>query len=318
MLPVLVHYEPSHNTLQFGLVGQLNYSGEIPCHVGRSRLSRKNCYDCLSGSTSSGSQEFQSIFIDANNTELDPDDPAARLVLGNQNNNIRDAILKYSYPVKSNGRIDNFAEFEKLLQYGLQFELNREELSEDWLENGILMSETSFHPFQRERLSEIIFETIGFHSFGIKNSAVLKLIGESESLTPSGILVDGFNAIPVYEGCAVNFDAFSCLNNPELQNQSFQELNLNQLDEVILPVLKSLNSEVSSLVASGIYCTQKLDQQVVGRNTFVIKEIDPSGDLVWKGASSLIIDDWDIFNHFVSREEYYEIGPQAMNRKTWS
>jgi hypothetical protein len=323
MLPVLVHYE--HNSLQFGVIGEEKFSGEIPCQVGRSKLTRKNSIDYLGGSASNSQQLFlQKNFSDEMSPENDPDDPASVLIIGNQNNNLRNAILKYSQPVRSNGRIDNFAEYEKLIEYGLKFELNKETLSDEWLENGVLVTEWSFQKKQRERLCELMLESFEFDKFGVRNAAALKLIGAAEDLNASGLVLDRFNLIPVYEGYAINEATVSSEDHPEFQIGGDAEgFELSNVDNLVQHSTKALASDVSELLFAKIYYTaagnqQQQNQKVAGSLKFNLKEIHQADNLVWKGAGCAFLDDWDIFNAFVTRDEYYEIGEQIVNRKTWA
>ncbi|CAK57500.1 unnamed protein product (macronuclear) [Paramecium tetraurelia] len=124
-------------------------------------------------------------------TDLDSKD----VYIGNQTLALRD-VLALRHPIK-NGIVNNWDDMERIWHHAIFDELKIE--PED---HPVLLTEVPMNPkANREKMTQIVFETFNFPSFYVASQAVLSLYATGRV---TGIVLDsGFGAsysIPIYEG----------------------------------------------------------------------------------------------------------------------
>ncbi|KAJ5073813.1 hypothetical protein M0811_08377 [Anaeramoeba ignava] len=109
-------------------------------------------------------------------------------------------ILKLKYPIE-NGIITNWEDIEHVWHHTFYNELR---VSPE--EHPLLMTEPPLNPkANREKTTQIIFETFNIPNFYLSNSSVLALLASGRT---TGIIIEmGYqvcNSVPIYEGNALN------------------------------------------------------------------------------------------------------------------
>ncbi|KAH0679609.1 hypothetical protein KY285_011844 [Solanum tuberosum] len=116
-------------------------------------------------------------------------------------------ILTLKHPIER-GVVRNWDDMEELWHYTFYHELR---VAPE--EHSILLTEAPFNPkANREKMTQVMFETFNVPAMYVENQAVLSLLANGST---TGIVVDSgdtvSHTIPVYEGHAIS-DAISLLN----------------------------------------------------------------------------------------------------------
>ncbi|XP_049388726.1 actin-104-like [Solanum stenotomum] len=116
-------------------------------------------------------------------------------------------VLTLKHPIER-GVVRNWDDMEELWHYTFYHELR---VAPE--EHSILLTEAPFNPkANREKMTQVMFETFNVPAMYVENQAVLSLLANGRT---TGIVVDSgdtvSHTIPVYEGHAIS-DAISLLN----------------------------------------------------------------------------------------------------------
>lgn len=117
------------------------------------------------------------------------------IYIGNVANNSR-GVLKLEYPIQ-NGYVKNWGIMKEIWQY-----LFYDELRESASEHPVLITEPPLNPTaNREKMTEILFETFKVPAMYVANPCVLSLYASGRT---TGIVLDSgdcvSHAVPIYEG----------------------------------------------------------------------------------------------------------------------
>ncbi|XP_049369120.1 actin-100-like [Solanum verrucosum] len=119
----------------------------------------------------------------------------------------RRIFLSRNYPIEE-GVVRNWDDIEKIWHHTFYHELRVSPA-----EHPVLLTEAPFNPKpNREKMTQVMFETFNVPAMYVENQAVLSLLANGRT---NGIVVDSgdtvSHTIPVYEGHAIS-DAISLLN----------------------------------------------------------------------------------------------------------
>ncbi|WMV26720.1 hypothetical protein MTR67_020105, partial [Solanum verrucosum] len=119
----------------------------------------------------------------------------------------RRIFLSRNYPIEE-GVVRNWDDMEKIWHHTFYHELRVSPA-----EHPVLLTEAPFNPKpNREKMTQVMFETFNVPAMYVENQAVLSLLANGRT---NGIVVDSgdtvSHTIPVYEGHAIS-DAISLLN----------------------------------------------------------------------------------------------------------
>ena len=108
-------------------------------------------------------------------------------------------FLKLSYPIK-HGCVKNWEEMEKIWEHTFNFELRIDPSS-----RNVLLTEIPFNPKEnREKMTQIMFETFKVKGLYINNPAILSLYGHGNFSGIVGDLGEGITQVsPVFDGYAL-------------------------------------------------------------------------------------------------------------------
>ena len=141
-------------------------------------------------------------------------------------------IMNFSYPIQR-GEVTDWDKFENLMHYLLYSEMKvvPEEVS-------ILITESPRTSREnREKLTEILFETFNVKRLHIANSSMLGLFSYGKT---SGLIVDsGFNitsTVPVYEGYPLSHASIRINIGGEDLSKSLLSMIQNNLDETYIDI----------------------------------------------------------------------------------
>jgi actin-related protein len=320
----------SHHSgkLRFASLNDAENASSLECLVGRLRYNRSNSIECLGSNASKRKKNNPHFSADAckdqnNNTGSD------EVRVGNRedfHNDKEYGMYTWTNPIGKNGLVQEWKDFEKVLEYGFDVEFPIEQ------DSSILMTEKVYSKSQRENLITMMFESFRVERFGIKNLSALRLVGLTGDSKANGLVLDELCVTPVYEGFAVNSSIVEIDPLDDTMDDPCQEWNPPQTEDLGFAYstsMQSLSPELSTLVQENIYLYY---QSNIDTNYRSILEdtVSPYFESAkvytgrtydadtFKGAQILAQDDQFLNDIFVTRAEYYESGPSIAWKKLLS
>jgi len=237
-------------------------------------------------------------------------------------------VLILKRPIE-HGIVEDWDDFEKVLDHTF-----RKELRVNPEEHNVLITETSLNPkHNREKLTEILFDTFGVPGLYVANTAVLSLQSAGK---PTGVVVeigDGVtHIVPVRDGYAlphsilrINLADREITDYPSLTGKEFGGIH-----EQVYQAIEKSDADIRSDLYQNIVLSggttlfpglaerltkevQKLAPQSISSKVKVIAV--PEGKYsTWIGGS-ILSSISGFSDRWITREEYYEAGPSIVHRK---
>jgi actin-related protein len=319
----------SHNKgkLRFSSLNDQSSACYLECFLGRLRYNRSNSIECLGSNANKrkkNNPHFSAdILCDQNNAAKE------EIRVGNRqdfHNDKEFSMYNWTNPVGKNGLVQDWKDFEKIVEYGFDIEFPIEQ------DSAILMTEKVYSKSDRENLITMMFENFRVEKVGIKNLSALRLIGITGDCRVNGVMLDEICVTPVYEGFAVNSSIVEVDPLDDSVDDPAQDWPLPQMEDLGFAYstsVQSLSPELSKLVQENLFIYYQssmdsnyrsiLEETIPPSFKSINSSFDVSRDVYMYKGAQLLAQDEQMFNDaFVTRSEYYESGPSISWKKLMS